>query len=142
MKQETQRQRFLAPGAFLLAAVATALCPPVLANEGIFGPIHVAVNRHQYTGRGCPIEVIFTGSINFAMPHGPLAFQYHWERSDGAKSGVQVMRVNPNQRSMVVRETWRLGGPGNSYNVSSTLHLGSGNTRLAEQSPSVSIRCT
>lgn len=142
MKQEPQSKRFLASSAFLLAAAATALCPSVLANEGIFGPIHVAVNRHQYTGKGCPIQVIFTGSINFAMPHGPLAFQYHWERSDGARGPVQVMHVSPNQRSMVVRETWRLGGPGNSYNVSSTLHVGSGNTRLSEQSPSVSIRCT
>lgn len=142
MKQVTRSNRFLASGASLFAAAATALCLPVLADEGIFGPIHVAANRHQYTGHGCPIEVVFTGTVNFAMPHGPIAFQHHWERSDGAKGAVQVHKVSPNQRSLVVHEKWRLGAPGKSYDVSSTLHVGSGNTRLSEQSPSVAIRCT
>jgi hypothetical protein len=122
----------------LLAAVAAAL--PAAADDPFEG-IHVAVNRHQYTGRGCPIEIVFTGSINLAPHPRGLAFQYHWERSDGAKGPVHVMRPGPNERHIVVHEKWRVGGHGNTYDLSQTLHVGSGNTRLSESSPTVHVEC-
>ena len=124
----------------LVIALAAGVAATAASAEP-FGNIHVAANRSQYIGRGCPIEVIYSASINFVMPHGPLAFNYHWQRSDGAKGPVQVVRVPPGQRSMVVRERWRLGGPGRNYDVSTTIHLNSGNTHLQESSPTVHIEC-
>jgi hypothetical protein len=136
-----KQRGFTISRALLFAATVTTLGPAAFA-EGIFGPIHMAVNRHQYTGRGCPIQVIYTGTINF-VPHSRAeVFNYHWERSDGAKSQMQVIHVSPNQRSMVVRETWRIGGPGKSYDAGVTLFVNSGNTHLSESSPVVRITCT
>ena len=125
-----------------LAMVATwGLCRPVLAKDGPFGLIHVAANRSQYTGTGCPIEIVFTASINFEMPHRGLTFNYHWERSDGSKSPEEVMRPADNQRSAVVHATWKLGGPGHQYEASDTLFVNSGNTHLSEASPVVHVVC-
>ena len=122
--------------------LAIAACGSAYADDGPFGPIHVAANRSQYTGRGCPIEIVYTATINFAMPHPKgLAFNYHWERSDGAKTSVQVVRPSPNQRSMVVRDKWRLGARGKHYDASVTLFVNSGNAHVSEGSPSVSVTC-
>ena len=70
------------------------------ASAGVvprYGPIHVAVNRHEYVGRGCPIEIVFTGSINLEPHDRGLVFNYHWERSDGAKSATKVVRPGPHE---------------------------------------------
>lgn len=127
--------------------LAIALALPLLAGslpvgaEG-FGPVHVAVNRHEYRGRACPIEVVFTASINFTMPHPRgFTFSYHWERSDGAKGPTHVVHPGPNERTLVVHEKWRLGQPGSSYDISNTIHLGSGNERISESSPTVHVEC-
>lgn len=126
--------------ATLIAVPLLASATAVLAEP--FGPIHVAVNRHEYRGRGCPIEIVYTATINFEMPHPRgFVFNYHWERSDGAKSAVRVVRPSPGERSMVVRETWRLGGPGRDYDASQTIHVNSGNTHIAESSPTVRVEC-
>ena len=137
-----KQRGFTIPRALLFAAAVTTLAPAAFADEGIFGPIRVAVNRHQYTGRQCPIQIVYTGTINFAPHSRAEVFNYHWERSDGAKSQMQVIHVSPNQRSMVVRETWRIGGPGKSYDAGVTLFVNSGNTHLSESSPVVRITCT
>jgi hypothetical protein len=122
----------------VLALGAAASCiVPVLAYAQ-FGRIHVAVNRHEFHGR-CPVEVLFTGTINLEPhPHG-LVFNYHWERSDGAKSRVEVVHPGPNQRSIVVREPWRIGG--GHHEISATLHVNSGNTHVTESSPVVRVEC-
>jgi hypothetical protein len=126
----------------MLVAAALGLAQAALAEVNPFGPIHVAANRQQYTGRQCPIDVLYTATINFEMPHPRgLTFNYHWERSDGAKGPVQVVHPGPNQRSYVVRERWRLGAPGNSYDAGTTIYVNSGNTHLSESSPLVRIRC-
>jgi hypothetical protein len=131
-------------GSVFLLVLLAAMGPgqAASADEGPFGPIHVATNRSRYTGSGCPVETMFTATINFVTPH-PLGFvfNYHWERSDGAKSAVQVVRSGANQRSMVIHETWRLGAPGNQYSISETLFVNSGNTHLSQGSPVVTITC-
>jgi hypothetical protein len=128
--------RTVATRTILLAAVVSAV--PAAAQ---FGGIHVAVNRHEYVGRGCPIEIVFTGSINLEPHPRGLVFNYHWERSDGAKSGTRVVRPGPNERTIVVHERWRLGGRGKTYDVSQTLHVNSGNTHLTEGSATVHVEC-
>ena len=135
--------RAVIPIALLLTVVAlTGLCQVASADDGPFGPIHVATNRSRYSGGGCPIEVIFTASINFVMPRPQgFVFNYHWERSDGAKTAVQVVRPAPGQRSMVIHERWHLGAPGQQYDVSEMLFVNSGNTHLSQSSPEVSHTC-
>ena len=131
------------PLALLLVVFAlTGVCQVASADDGPFGPIRVATNRSRYSGGGCPIEVIFTASINFVMPHPQgFVFNYHWERSDGAKTPVEVVRPAPGQRSMVIHEPWRLGSPGRQFDVSEMLFVNSGNTHLSQSSPVVSITC-
>jgi hypothetical protein len=124
----------------VFAVAATAAAASAFAAP--FGPIHVAANRALYKGRGCPIEIVYTASINFVLPHSRgFVFNYHWERSDGAKGPVHVVRPGPNERTLVVREKWRLGGPGRTYDASATIHLNSGNEHITETSPTVHVEC-
>jgi hypothetical protein len=134
-----KNKRSLVSSACLLSV--TCLACAAMAETNPFGPIRVAANRSQYTGKQCPVEIIYTGNINLA-PHNGLVFNYHWERSDGAKSPVQVMHPAPNQRMVVVREPWRLGAPGHTYDAGVTLYVNSGNTHLSEPSRIVHVRCT
>ena len=124
--------------AALMLAGAGAL--PAMADDA-FGGIRVDVNRHEFRGR-CPAQLVFTGVIDFNMPH-PRGFtmNYSWDRSDGGRGPVHVVRPGPNQRVLVVRENWRLGGRDQNYDVSVTLHVNSGNTHLRESSPRVHIEC-
>jgi len=124
----------------VFAVAATAAAASAFAEP--FGPIHVAANRAQYVGRGCPITIVYTASINFTMPHPRgFTFSYHWERSDGAKGPTRVVRPGPNERTLVVRDEWRLGGRGRTYDASETIHIGSGNTHITEGSPTVHVEC-
>jgi hypothetical protein len=125
---------------FLLAVPAVlALAPPAFADA--FGPIRVAANRGQYTGH-CPVEVTFTGNIDFVLPHPKgFVFNYHWERSDGAKGPVRVVRPGPNQRMLVLHEKWRVGARGQTYDLTETLFVNSGNTHLSESSRPVHVEC-
>ena len=124
----------------LLALALGAAAMPALADDP-FGAVRVAVNRSEYHGR-CPAELIFTGNVDFNLPH-PRGFvmNYYWERSDGAKSPTKVVRPGPNQRMLVVRETWRVGGHGQAHDVFATLHVNSGNTHLRETSRTVRVEC-
>jgi len=126
----------------LAAALALpALCAALPAAAEGFGPVHVAVNRHEHRG-SCPVEIVYTASINFTMPHPRgFTFSYHWERSDGAKGPTHVVRPGPNEHTLVVRDRWKLGGRHTVHDVSETIHLGSGNERIRESSPTVHIEC-
>jgi hypothetical protein len=123
---------------FAIAAIA-ALVPAVAWAEGPFGPIRVGANRSEFHGH-CPVEILFTGNINFEMPHPRgFAMNYYWTRSDGAKGPVQVIHPNPDQHMIVVREPWHIGG--GNHDLSVTLHVNSGNTHLAEISRTVRVEC-
>jgi hypothetical protein len=127
--------------ASLIGITAFLAIVPSAAAEP-FGSIHVTANRNQYVGRGCPIEILFSGTINFEMPHPKgFVFNYQWERSDGAKGPVRVVRPAPNERSLVVRDKWRLGAPGRNLDVSQTLLVNSGNTHLSQSSQTVRVEC-
>lgn len=124
----------------LAAAAASVLATAASAEP--FGPIHMAANRHQYVGKACPIEIVFTATINFTMPHPKgFVFNYHWERSDGAKTGQQVVRPPEGQRSMVIHERWKIGKAGSTHDVSETIFVNSGNTHLQETTPTVHVEC-
>jgi hypothetical protein len=123
---------------FAIPAVL-ALAPPAFGQA--FGPIRVAANRSHHVGH-CPIDVLFTGNIDFVLPHPKgFVFNWHWERSDGAKGPVHVVRPAAHERMLVVRDKWHLGGRGQNYDVSETLVVNSGNTHLSESSRPVHIEC-
>ena len=125
---------------FLLAIPAIAAITPPAFGEA-FGPIHVAANRGHYVGH-CPVEIVFTGDIDFVLPHPKgFVFNYHWERSDGAKGAVKVVRPGPNERRLVIHDKWRLGAHAQAHDVAATLVVNSGNTHLSETSPTVHIEC-
>lgn len=126
--------------AFALAI--PALIAAVPASAEVIGGVHVAVNRHEYRGTGCPIEVVFTASVHITQDHGPgAAFNYHWERSDGAKTNVHVEKVGAGGRTLVFKDKWRLGRPGSIHDVNATFHVNSGNQHIQETSETVHIEC-
>ncbi len=111
-------------------------------EENHFGPIHVAANRNQYTGNKCPIDIIYTASINFKLPlPKDFSFTYHWERSDGVKTKEQSVTPTGKDRAMSVREIWHVGEAGQQYAASMKLFIDSGNTHITKDSPTVKVIC-
>lgn len=129
-------------GGLVVAGLALLLSSQSLvADDDPFESIHVAANRSRYAGRDCPVDIIYTATIDLRPRRSGLVFNYHWERSDGAKSGVRVVRPRPGQSSVVVRESWRLGAPGHDYDAFVRLFVNSGNTHLERRSPVVRVVC-
>lgn len=127
--------------AALAASVVLMFFAQALAAQ--FASVKVYPNRGNYYG-SCPVTVVFTGVINFTMPHprGGFVFNYQWTRSDGAKGPITVIQPGPRQRQMFLRDPWTLGGRGQRYNnLSETLHVNSGNTHIVQTSRAVSITC-
>lgn len=51
-------------------------------------------------------------TVRVAVFTTPLVFNYHWERSDGAKSEMKLWTVKPGVTSIPVSTTWEMGpGP-------------------------------
>jgi len=125
-----------------LALVVPALAAAIPAQADLISGVHVAVNRHEYRGTACPVEVIFTASVNIAPGHGPAGvFNYHWERSDGAKTAQQVIRVGPAGQTKVFRDRWLIGRPGTVHDINQTIFVNSGNEHIQETSATVHIDC-
>ncbi|HVN75560.1 MAG TPA: hypothetical protein VMT19_04530 [Thermoanaerobaculaceae bacterium] len=125
----------------VLLILTVCACGVASGEENPFVSLHVVTSRSRYAGP-CPVGVTFTGRITFAMPHPRgFVFNYHWERSDGAKGPVQVVRPPAGEGAMTVKDHWELGARGQQYNVSETLVVNSGNTHLSESSPTVPIVC-
>jgi hypothetical protein len=121
--------------AFVLAASSTA----ALA-DGPFREVHVAASRSSYEGK-CPVTIRYTANIRFALPHRGLVFNYHWERSDGAKGPVRVVHVSPGEKVMVLHESWRLGGRRQEHDAMETIYLNSGDPHEHRLSPAVHVAC-
>lgn len=126
---------------FPVLALALAIPSAATADDNLFGPLRVGVNRGNYTGN-CPVQIIYTGNVNIvSYPKGGFIFNYSWTRSDGAKGPVTVVRPTPGQRMVIVKDTWTLGAAGKHYQVSETLHVNSGNIHLEEASKPITITC-
>ncbi|HTS85983.1 MAG TPA: hypothetical protein VMG61_12820 [Usitatibacter sp.] len=124
-----------------LALAVPALIAAVPASAEVLGGLRLGANRSNYNG-ACPVEVVFTANVLITNNHGPGgAFNYHWERSDGAKTAVQVVRVGPGGETLIYKEHWRLGRPGSIHDISVTFHANSGNQHMQETSQTVHIQC-
>lgn len=61
----------------------------------------------------------------------PIAFNYHWERSDGAKSALRVVKVNPGAEPVYhLVEKWNVGGNVEVAGLWVKVFVNSGNTHL------------
>jgi hypothetical protein len=124
-----------------LALAVPALIAAVPASAEVLGGLRIGANRSNYRG-ACPVEVVFTANVIITNNHGPAGvFNYHWERSDGAKSGQNVVRVGPSGETLIYKEHWRLGRSGSVHDISVTFFANSGNQHMQETSQTVHIEC-
>ena len=109
------------------------------APQSPFGDVTLTASPAQYEGK-CPVQIDFFGHVGVTAH--PMVFNYHYERSDGAKGGLKVVRVtNPNATWIGVHDHWRLGASGQHYHVWEKLFVASGNTRIATDQVEADITC-
>ena len=112
---------------------------PPAEPQAPFGDVTLTATPSRYEG-ACPVRVHFLGKVGVTAH--PMSFNYHYERSDGAKSALKVIRVtNPNARIIWVHEWWQLGASGQHLQVWEKLHVASGNTRIESNQADVDITC-
>jgi len=109
---------------------------PALLGQGI-GTIAVEARPASYTGRA-PARLRFVARIELA---GARTFNYHWERSDGAKGPVKVVQVKDRERMITVSEEWQLGAPGQHLEVWQRIHVNCGNQHVSSDRAVASINC-
>jgi hypothetical protein len=121
--------------ALRLACVITGALPALL-GQGI-GNVAVEVHPANYTGRA-PARLRFVARIELA---GARTFNYHWERSDGAKGPVKVVQVRDRERMITVSEEWQLGAPGQHLEVWQRIHVNCGNQHVSSDRAMASVNC-
>jgi len=109
------------------------------APQAPFGDVTVTVTPMKYKG-ACPVRIHFFGHVGVTVH--PMVFNWHFERSDGAKGQPRVIRVtNPNAQTIGVHDWWQLGAAGQHLQVWEKLFVASGNTRIASNEADVEITC-
>jgi len=113
--------------------------PRHAAPQSPFGDVSLTATPSRYEGK-CPVRIHFDGRVGVTVH--PMVFNYHFERSDGAKSELKVIRVtNPNAQTIGVHEWWQLGAAGQHLQVWEKLLVASGNTRIESNQAGAEIIC-
>ena len=114
----------------LLTLVALSVClilaTPQSVDSAAYGHItemHLAASPNNLHEAACPVTINFNG---FIRTDGPNTVVYAILRSDGAKGQGPELHFN-RAESQHVHFTWRLGGPGQTYN--GWAEIASGNMR-------------
>jgi len=119
-----------------LAALLLCLSVRRAEGQGPISSVRVGANYSHYRGP-CPARLRFTGNIY--VDQYPMSFNYQWERSDGAKGQLHVVRVNnPEEQHIVVREDWTLSTHGEVWE---SLRVRSGNTDVTSEAARVVVEC-
>jgi hypothetical protein len=122
----------------VLSIFMVCFCLPQVSIAGdILGDVSVRAVPENWGGK-CPHTFKFNGSVQV---YGPGSFNYHWVRSDGAKSPVQIVTVRKGQRVAHVNDTWAVGAKGMKIDISQTLYVNSGNQHLNAQSNTIPVNC-
>ena len=123
-----------------LPALAAWSGPPRhAAPQAPFGDVTLTASPSHYEGK-CPVRIRFEGKVGIAVH--PMAFNHLFERSDGARSRLQVSRVsNPNTATVTLVEQWQVGASGQHLQVWEKLHVASGNTRIESNQADADIVC-
>jgi hypothetical protein len=133
-----RRTRILTLGLVVALGMIAHRAEPA-ASQSPFGPVSLGVMPARYTGR-CPAHIRYTATI--AVTTHPMAFNYQFERSDGAKSQLRVIRVPANgPASYRFNEQWQVGAAGQHIQVWEKLKVASGVTRVETNPVSVDITC-
>ncbi len=122
MTKSFVRPRFLFAIMILLSMMLLpgALFADPIAIQGVGASTQKLANGN--------IMVHFTVRVEISTT--PLVFNYHWERSDGAKSEVQMESVKPGVSSIPVSTTWEIGPNAGLKEVWEKLFVNTGNTHL------------
>ncbi len=138
------KRRLLASGLFFAFSftVLAGLVMTSAANDLTIGEVAVTANPESFAGT-CPVTIKFTGTIQ--VLNYPMVFNYHWERSDGGKGQVHVVRVpSPNTRTITAVENWNVGGSrrrGQTFKVWEKLCVNCGNTHIVSPTAVATITC-
>jgi hypothetical protein len=135
------RSRFLASSMFiaLSLAILTGFVMTLSADDQTIGDVTVTANPESFAGR-CPVTIKFTGTIQ--VLNYPMTFNYQWERSDGAKGQVHVVRVpSAKTKTVTVVDSWKVGSKGQNLQVWEKLRVNCGNTHIVSAPAAASINC-
>lgn len=126
------------PPRFLLLLVALllfALVPGFLfADDPI--AIHGVGTSHQKLANG---DILLKFSVRIDVRTSPLTYNYHWERSDGAKSAEKVASVKKGVTSIVINDAWQLGPNSGLKEVWEQLFINTGNTHLSSEQIKIAV---
>lgn len=100
---------------FLVAVLALASMP--LAAQTVTD-VRIVARPRVYNGP-CPATIQFTATI--FVSHHPVAVEYRWERSDGARGPRR--RVVIRSAGQGVRESWTLGRGRERLQIWQRLHV-------------------
>ena len=121
-----------------LSIIMVCFCLPQVSIAGdLLGNVSVRAVPESWGGK-CPHTFKFNGSVQV---NGQGIFNYHWERSDGAKTSVEMITVKKGQKVAHVNNTWTLGSNGMKVDIFQTLYVNSGNQHLKAQSNTIPIKC-
>lgn len=112
---------------FLVLMIAILLPGALFADSVAFQGVGASTQKLANGN----IVVHFT--VRLEISTTPLVFNYHWERSDGAKSAVKMWSVKPGVTSIPISTTWQMAKNEPGKEVWEKLFVNTGNTHLESQ---------
>ena len=112
----------------------------------VFLPGVVFADPVAFQGVGASSEKLANGNymlhftIRLAVNTTPLVFNYHWERSDGAKSEMKMLSVKPGTTSIPIMTTWELGAQYAGKVFWEKLFVNTGNTHLESRQVGIVVK--
>jgi hypothetical protein len=111
--------RLITLGVLVLAVLGVLVASHQLfAQTRTVTRVGIVAKPKVYNG-ACPADLEFVATI-FVSRH-PVAVEYQWERSDGAKG--ERRRIEIRSAGQGVTEMWRVGAPGKHMEVWERLHV-------------------
>jgi len=98
--------------------------------------IHGVGASHQKLANG---DIVLKFSVRIDVLTTPLTYNYHWERSDGAKSAVKVASVKKGVPSIAITDSWKLGPNSGLQEVWEQLFINTGNTHLSSEQVKIAV---
>ena len=113
---------------FLLVALLVFSFVPgfLFADDPI--AIHGVGTSHQKQANG---DILLKFSVRIDVLTSPLTYNYHWERSDGAKSAEKVASAKKGVTSLLISDAWQLGPNSGLKEVWEQLFINTGNTHFS-----------
>jgi hypothetical protein len=109
------------------------------AQQSPFGDVALVASPTTYTGT-CPAHLRFEGRVHVNVR--PMEFDYHFERSDGAKSATKVVHATRARGEVyVVTDRWQLGAKGQHLQVWEKLIVTSGDAKVESNQAGAEVTC-